>query len=141
MKKSKIQFGLNIGEWVEYGGEYYYGKQITEELCSLLNTKYEQNELKLETINYFKDKRKFISKVIEKRIRPFLYKVQADELAKERLLKSFPKATNEMIGQFQLDAFAGCYVKDKVMEDLINLYTQIKNYHDFVCNKFLEENK
>lgn len=141
MSKTKIRFALNIGSWVEYKDDYYYGEQITEELCNLLNAKYEQNELKLETINYFKDKRKFISKVIGKRIKPFLDKKQADELAKERLLKSFPKATNEMIGQFQLDAFAGCYVKDKVMEDLINLYTQIKNYHDFVCNKFLEENK
>jgi hypothetical protein len=139
MNKSKIRFGLTIGSWIEYKDKYYYGEQITEELCDLLNTKYEQNELKLETINYFKDKRKFISKVIEKRIKPFLNKNQADELAKERLLKSCPKATDEIIGQFQLDTFAGCYVKDKVMEDLIGLYTQIKDYNNFVCNKFLEE--
>jgi hypothetical protein len=138
--KSEIEFKLGVGKWMGYTNKYYYGKQITEELYNLLNTKFEQNELKLEVINYFKDKRYFISQVIKRRIRPFLNKKQADELAKERLLKSFPKATDEMIKQFQLDSFAGLYVKDKVMEDLISLYTQIKNYNDFICNKFLEEN-
>ncbi|MBY6838751.1 hypothetical protein [Clostridium botulinum] len=139
MKKQKIRFMLDIGSWVEYGGEYYYGNLITEELGRLLCTKFESDEKIIDTINYFKDKRKFISKLIDKRIKPFLNKETADELAKERLLKSYPKATDDMIGQFQLDAFAGCYVKDKVMEDLVILYTQMQNYNDYICNKFLEE--
>ncbi|NFH01302.1 hypothetical protein FC831_13625 [Clostridium botulinum] len=139
MEKQKIKFMLDIGSWVEYGGEYYYGNLITEELCRLLSTKFESDEKIIDTINYFKDKKKFISKLIDKRIKPFLNKETADELAKERLLKSYPKATDDMIGQFQLDAFAGCYVKDKVMEDLVILYTQMQNYNDYICNKFLEE--
>lgn len=139
MEKQKIKFMLDIGSWVEYGGEYYYGNLITEELCRLLSIKFETNQIIIDTVDYFKDKRKFVSKVIDKRIKPFLNKETSDELAKERLLKSYPKATDDMIGQFQLDAFAGCYVKDKVMEDLVILYTQMQNYNDYICNKFLEE--
>lgn len=139
MNKGKVQFVLNIGSWVEYPEEYYYNKSITEELGILLDISYEQNKLKLETINYFKNKREFISKIIQKRLKPFLNRKQADECCKETILKYFPKATDEMIKEFQLNKFTGCYITDKVMEDLIGLYTQIKSYNDFVCNKFLEE--
>lgn len=141
MKKDELKLYLGDYKWREFKEDYYYARYLQKGIDEIMFfSKFDNpsQELK-DCINYFKLDLDFVFNAIEKELKPFLDEHEAKRCCAERLLESFPKATEEMINQFELETFADVYVKDKVREDLLKVYLDIKNYSRKICVKFLEE--
>lgn len=141
MIKGQIKFYIGNLTWRSFDKEYYFSEQLQGRIDEIMYISQLENpnEELIECIEYFKNDLDFVFHVIEKNLNPFLDIDLAKRCSAERLLKSFPDATSNEIGENQLNAFAGIYIKDKVREDLLKLYKQIKNYSKFVCNNYLME--
>lgn len=141
MKKGKLKLYLGNYKWRLFKEQYYYSEELQkgiDEIMYISQFETPKEDLK-NAINYFKTNIDFVFNVIENELKPFLNKNPAKVCCIERLLKSYPKATKEMITQFEIASFADAYIKDKVREDLLKVYLDIKNYSKEICVKFLEE--
>lgn len=141
MNKGRLRLYINNLTWINFKEEYYFSEQLQGRIDEImyLNQFNNASQELVDCIDYFKNDLGFVFHVIEKNLKPFTNIDQAKRCSAERLLKSFPDATSNEIGEKQLNTFAGTYIKEKVREYLISVYKQITTYSKFVCKDFLKE--
>jgi hypothetical protein len=141
MQTGKLYFENKEHEWEELPGEYFYNKSLQKGLNSLLHLSEFNNNISSDCASYFnkENKKEFIKKLILKNLIPFKDKSTCEDLIFGRILKSFPNATVDIVTEYQLNIFAKTYIKDKIYEDLNELYSQISNYSEYIFKKYLEE--
>jgi hypothetical protein len=139
MQTGKLYFENKQHEWEVLPGEYFYNKSLQKGLNNLLHLSGFNDIISDDCASFFnkEDKKDFIKDLIIKNLIPFKDKSTCEDLIFTRLLKSFPNATADIVTEYQLNIFAKTYIKDKVCEDLNELYSEIQNYSEFLFKKFL----
>lgn len=117
-------------------GNYCYEKQLQNGINKLLVLNCFTDKERKQTIKYFRNTYNsdelidVLYKIIRRRVKLFEDKNEADLLLKQVTLVYYPKVTLEQLKLIDLGRIAEMYIQDVVIEDLIDVYNQIKKYSD-----------
>ena len=142
MNKGSVYLITDIDKYMNYGGTYYYSKQLTEGVNQILNVgSFEciSNDMN-NCLNYFRNNKKLVARIIWQRLVPFKKLESANEILKHEIARISPKAKeNNLIDKFELDGFADSYIKNIVRMDLLKLFKELEASNKGIIENFIEE--
>jgi hypothetical protein len=142
MTKGSVYLMTSIDKWINYGGEYYYNKELTDGINQILNVgSFEciSNDMN-NCLNYFKNNKELVARIVWKRLIPFKKLESANEILKHEIVRISLKAKkNNLIDKFELEGFADSYIKYIVRMDLLELFKKIEESNKDVIENFINE--
>lgn len=142
MDKGSVYLMTNIDKWINYGGEYYYSKELINGVNQILNVgSFEciSNDMN-NCLNYFKNNKELVARIVWKRLIPFKKLKSANEILKQEIARISPKAKeNDLIDKFELEGFADNYIKNVVRVDLLKLFKELEVNNKSIIENFINK--
>ena len=140
MNKGSVYLMTSIDKWINYGGEYYYNKELTDGINQILKVgSFEciSNDMN-DCLNYFRNNKELVARIVWKRLIPFKELKSVNKILKEEIARISPKAKeNNLIDKFELDGFADSYIINIVRVDLLKLFKELEDNNKIIIENFI----
>ena len=142
MDKGSVYLITDIDKYINYGGTYYYSKELTNGVNQILNVgSFEciSNDMN-NCLNYFRNNKKLVARIVWERLIPFKKLESANETLRQEIARISPKSKeNNLIDKFELDGFADNYIKNIVRMDLLKLFKELEDNNKSIIENFIDK--